>query len=119
LCSDFFSFRAFFSYDSTAALGLSGEGEGTIDDDLLPHLIVFFCSFLHSSLPFLQPEVAGYALVRKTETIDESETVKFVYLVWMGENIDRRLRSQLSTFAGQVFASFPLCSVVLSSLFCF
>jgi len=77
----------FVTYDDQFHLGIAGQGNGTVNDEIAP---------------LLKPEVAGYGLVRKTEQIDDSETVKFAYFIWIGESIDRRLRSQLSTHQGKL-----------------
>lgn len=34
---------------------------------------------------FPSDNIAAYALVRKTEKIDESLTVKFAFIIWQGE----------------------------------
>lgn len=34
---------------------------------------------------FPSDNIAAYALVRKTEKIDESMTVKFAFIIWQGE----------------------------------
>jgi len=44
----------------------------------------------------------GYALLRETEKIDDSVTVKFVFIDWTGENINRMLRARLGTHSGKV-----------------
>jgi len=77
----------FCAYNEEYALDVKGTGEGTVDEEILP---------------LLEPTVAGYGLVRKTETIDDSETIKFAYIVFLGDQVDRRLKSKLSTFAGEV-----------------
>lgn len=50
----------------------------------------------------LADNIAAYALVRKTEKIDESLTVKFAFIIWQGENIDRMHRARLGTHKGSV-----------------
>lgn len=50
----------------------------------------------------LNNDIVGYALLRETERIDESNTVKFVFVNWVGENINRMLRARLGTHSGSV-----------------
>jgi len=50
----------------------------------------------------LDNDIVGYALLRETERIDESLTVKFVFIDWTGENINRMLRARLGTHSGAV-----------------
>jgi hypothetical protein len=44
----------------------------------------------------------GYGLVRLVERFDDSDTVKFVYIRWVGENIHRMLRARLGTHSGAI-----------------
>jgi drebrin-like protein len=50
----------------------------------------------------LEDDMVGYALVRKTEMIDQNETVKFAFLSWVGANINRMHRARLGTYSGEV-----------------
>jgi len=54
----------------------------------------------------LEDDMVGYALVRKTEKIDETLAVKFVHVVFLGENINRMHRARLGTHKGGVNALF-------------
>ncbi|EGC39068.1 hypothetical protein DICPUDRAFT_91304, partial [Dictyostelium purpureum] len=45
----------------------------------------------------LQDNMVGYGLVRIVEKIDNSNTVKFAYVNWVGEEIPRMLRARLGT----------------------
>lgn len=47
-----------------------------------------------------------YGLVRTTEQIDKSTTVKFVYITFIGENIGVMRRAKISTFKGTVTKAF-------------
>jgi len=50
----------------------------------------------------LSSDIVGYGLVRTTEKIDASVTVKFIWIDWAGENINRMLRARLGTHSGTV-----------------
>jgi len=50
----------------------------------------------------LEDDMVGYGLLRKTEKFDESLTVKFVHIVFTGENINRMHRARLGTHKGEV-----------------
>jgi len=50
----------------------------------------------------LDDATVGYGLVRLIERIDESDTVKFAYINWTGDNIPRMLRARLGTHSGAV-----------------
>lgn len=50
----------------------------------------------------LRDDAVGYGLVRLVEKFDNSDTVKFVYIRWTGENIHRMLRARLGTHSGAV-----------------
>jgi len=50
----------------------------------------------------LEDDMVGYGLLRKTEKFDESLTVKFVHVVFTGENINRMHRARLGTHKGEV-----------------
>ncbi len=47
-------------------------------------------------------DIVGYGLVRIVEKFDDSDTVKFVFIKWVGENIHRMLRARLGTHSGSV-----------------
>jgi len=69
---------------------LLGKGAGGVSD------------FLHH----LQDNVVAYALVRKVDRIDQTDAVKFVFIEWIGENIDRMHKARLSTYSGSVNSLF-------------
>ncbi|KAM9969171.1 hypothetical protein ACTFIW_003722 [Dictyostelium discoideum] len=50
----------------------------------------------------LQDNLVGYGLVRIVEKIDNSDTIKFAYINWIGEEIPRMLRARLGTHTGFV-----------------
>jgi len=50
----------------------------------------------------LQDNIVAYGLVRVTERFDNSDTVKFVFIKWIGESIHRMLRARLGTHSGAV-----------------
>jgi len=54
----------------------------------------------------LLDDMVGYALYRTTEKVDDSETVKFVYIDWRGPKIHRMQRAILGTQSGAVRALF-------------
>jgi hypothetical protein len=57
---------------------------------------------LNELIPHLKPENVGYGLIRITERFDNSDTVKFVFIKWVGESIHRMLRARLGTHSGAV-----------------
>jgi len=57
-------------------------------------------------LGLLEDDMVGYALVRKTEKIDETLAVKFVHVVFVGQYINRMHRARLGTHKGAVNALF-------------
>jgi len=50
----------------------------------------------------LKDDIVGYGLLRTTEKIDESVTVKFCFINWVGENINRMQRAVLGTHSGAI-----------------
>jgi len=50
----------------------------------------------------LQDDNVGYGLLRLVERRDDSDTVKFVYIRWIGEGIHRMLRARLGTHSGAI-----------------
>jgi len=54
----------------------------------------------------LTPEVVMYGILRITEKIDDSVTVKFCHIDWRGENIHRMQRAKLATHSGDIRALF-------------
>jgi len=76
--------------DKFDELVLVGTGEGTVDE-LIPHLA----------------ENNGYyALVRKTEVVDQSETVKFVFIKFQGSKIRPLHKGKLTTSMGDITGRF-------------
>ena len=63
----------------------------------------------------LDDAMVAYGLVRLIERVDESDTVKFAYINWTGDNIPRMLRARLSTHSGAVKEFLSVC-LLLSSL---
>jgi len=55
---------------------------------------------------YLTDDVVMYGLLRVIERIDDSVTVKFVYVDWRGEQIHRMQRAKLATHSGAVRAMF-------------
>jgi len=66
---------------------------------------------LHEMKSFLKDDVVMYGLLRVNERIDDSVTVKFVYVDWRGEQIHRMQRAKLATHSGAVRALFHPFSV--------
>jgi hypothetical protein len=57
----------------------------------------------------LQDDIVAYGLVRLTEVVDQSTTIKFVWVNWVGDNINRMQRALLATHKGfitKLFAPF-------------
>ncbi|EFA83737.1 putative actin binding protein [Heterostelium album PN500] len=50
----------------------------------------------------LRDDIVGYGLTRIVEKIDNSNTVKFAFINWTGENIHRMQRARLGTHSGFV-----------------
>jgi len=50
----------------------------------------------------LTDKVVAWVLLRRTLKIDDSETTKFVFINWIGDNIPRMLRARLGTWSGVV-----------------
>jgi hypothetical protein len=65
---------------------LVGSGDGGVNE-LISHL---------------QDNIVGYGLVRVSERFDNSDTVKFVFIKWIGESIHRMLKARLGTHSGAV-----------------
>jgi len=53
-------------------------------------------------IPLLNENIVAYGLLRITERFDNSDTVKFVFIKWIGESIHRMLRARLGTHSGSV-----------------
>lgn len=54
----------------------------------------------------LVDDIAAYGLVKKIEVIDESQTIKFCFVCWVGENVNRMLRARLGVHKGAIQAFF-------------
>lgn len=67
-------------------VALVGKGDGGVNE---------FIAQLHD-------DKVGYGLLRVSERFDNSDTVKFVYVNWVGEKIHRMLRARLGTHSGAV-----------------
>eukprot|EP00026_Physarum_polycephalum_P012096 Phypoly_transcript_12368.p1 GENE.Phypoly_transcript_12368~~Phypoly_transcript_12368.p1 ORF type:complete len:329 (+),score=68.40 Phypoly_transcript_12368:111-1097(+) len=79
---------ALLSYEgeNTNNVVLVGKGEaGT--NELIDHL---------------QDDMVGYGIVRLVERRDDSDTIKFVFVKWIGEGIHRMLRARLGTHSGAI-----------------
>jgi len=61
---------------------------------------------LNDVLPLLNDKIVAYGLLRRTERIDQTDAVKFVFIEWIGENIDRMHKARLSTYSGSVNSLF-------------
>jgi len=79
---------ALVSYEgeNTNNIALQGKGEGG-PNELIDQL---------------QDDKVGYGIIRLVERRDDSDTVKFVFVRWVGENIHRMLRARLGTHSGAV-----------------
>ena len=53
-------------------------------------------------LAALQDDLVCYSLVRLTDVVDQSSTIKFVWVNWVGDNINRMQRALLATHKGFV-----------------
>lgn len=67
-------------------LVLAGSGSGGIDE-------------LASNL---KPEIVGYGLVRRTDRIDDSETVKFAFILFLGDKVPVMQKARISVHTGAV-----------------
>jgi len=67
-------------------VGLLGKGDGGVNE-LISHL---------------KDNIVAHGLLRVTEKFDNSVTVKFVYINWVGESIHRMLRARLGTHSGAI-----------------
>jgi len=67
-------------------VALVGKGDGGVNE-LITHL---------------RDNIVAYGLVRINERFDNSDTVKFVFIKWIGESIHRMLKARLGTHSGAV-----------------
>lgn len=84
---------AAYQGENSNDVALVGKGEGGVNE----------------LIPYLTDHIAAYGLVRVKERFDNSDTVKFVYIRWIGESIHRMLRARLGTHSGgvkEVFAPY-------------
>ncbi len=82
---------ALVQHHSNNHLSLVAQGSGDIDGALTQHL---------------NPSSVLYALVRKTEKFDESITVKFAFVYWVGESVAPMFKGRISTTKGEIDALF-------------
>jgi Cofilin/tropomyosin-type actin-binding protein len=75
-----------YSGGNSNTVVLKGKGSGGVDE----------------LLEQLDDSTVGYGLVRLIERVDESDTVKFAYINWTGDNIPRMLRARLGTHSGAI-----------------
>jgi hypothetical protein len=75
-----------YSGGNSNTVVLKGQGTGGVDE----------------LVDQLDDATVGYGLVRLIEKVDESDTVKFAYINWTGDNIPRMLRARLGTHSGAV-----------------
>jgi len=54
---------------------------------------------------YLRPELVAYGLIRKIETIDNTEAVKFCYLRWIGPDVPRMMKAKIGTHAGDIYTN--------------
>jgi len=71
-------------------LVLHGSGSGGLDE----------------LIALLDDDMVGYGIYRTTERFDETEAVKFVFVEWKGEGIDRMHKARLGTHSGTVKSLF-------------
>jgi len=57
---------------------------------------------LSELLPLLEPDKILYALYRTTDLIDNSITVKFVLIIWVGENVPTVRKARIVTHKGEI-----------------
>ena len=76
------------TYDNPKTMKMKLLGKGTGGADELAGM--------------LQPEMAVYALIRVVDRIDNSDTVKFVFVLFLGEKLPRMLRARISVHQNSV-----------------
>jgi len=77
---------AAYQGENSNDVALLGKGDGGVNE-LIGHL---------------KDNIVAYGLVRVTERFDNSDTVKFVFIKWIGESIHRMLKARLGTHSGAV-----------------
>lgn len=75
-------------------VSLKGKGTGGVDE----------------LVEQLDDASVGYGLVRLIERVDESDTVKFAFINWTGDNIPRMFRARLGTYSGAVREFLSVCN---------
>jgi len=82
-----------FTYDGedSNTVTILSKGTGSVDAELVP---------------ILNDKVVAYGLARKVEQIDKTEAVKFVFIRFVGNNINRMLKARLGTHFGTITAFF-------------
>lgn len=63
-------------------------------------------SNVNELIDLLSDDIAAYGLVRKTDKIDESLTVKFAFISWLGDSTDRMHKARLGTHKGEILKLF-------------
>jgi hypothetical protein len=63
--------------------------------------------------------MVGYGIVRLVERRDDSDTIKFVFVRWIGEGIHRMLRARLGTHSGAIKGNKKTKNLFLFFSFCF
>jgi len=72
------------SYVKKNTIGLIGRGEGGLDE----------------LMDSVEEKGVNFAMLRVTETVDSSETVKFVFIKWQPAHIPSMLKAEISTKKG-------------------
>jgi hypothetical protein len=60
----------------------------------------------------LTPDIAAYCLLRQTDQIDDSVTVKFAFINWIGDQVPRMQRARISVHLPIVKEFFGVCLIV-------
>jgi len=87
------------SYVKKNQLGLIGRGEGDLSE----------------LLDSLEEKSVNFGLYRVVETIDKSNTVKFVFIKWQPRNVNSKLKGEIATLKGAIT---PLFSPWHVDFFC-
>jgi len=85
-CSDINWMAVTYDNPKTMKLKLLGKGTGGADE----------------LAGIVQPEMAVYAIIRVLDRIDNSDTVKFVFVLFLGEKVPRMLRARISVHQNSV-----------------
>jgi hypothetical protein len=73
------------------------------------HLFVFILGDASELTQNLNDSMVGYGLLRKTEQIDQTEAVKFVFIKFQGSSIPVMLKARLGTHQGVVTSLLSVC----------